>query len=795
MLSARLELSPAAQRKRRQRERERQQRQARSPVMFERHDWQQFISRAGLPSKAGCEPGDIPRLVLKELTDNALDEGAAVTQSYDPDTHTYRITDTGSGIAPEAVPRLFAVNRPLVSSKLKRLPLRGALGNGLRVVMGAVAAYEGSITVASRGRRQRLAVDRDTGLTRVEHARPYIGRGTTVEISLPIFTGDDDEQADVLQAIELAEKGQPSAGRARPEWFSPNDLHELLQAVADGTTVEDVVSEIFGIDIDNDRPARSLTPAETMALHAVLLRSRQGPSQRLGYIGDLYTDYTYRRETGTAPIEGARIPYVVEAYCKATQAVGDGSAGVELWINRSPCLAPIHAWSLPSALRVQGCTLDMQIAKAKKANYQIILSVIAPHLRISSDGKRPVLSFFRTGCDNAVRLATTAAYRLIARPPSRMSVKEAAYQVMQAAYRAVAANPGGDPPMLPVNARQLMYKARGEILRRTGREKFNDAYFTQTLVPQFIRDNPDLCANWDVIYDARGHLTEPHTYRSIGLGTLAVRQYVGERPRFGTASRFEINVMYPTSGPLNRYKNLLYIEKEGFDELIAAARIAERYDLAIASCKGMSVVAVRYLIDRIAPHIENVFVLHDFDVSGFSIAGTLTTDSDRYVFNNNVELIDLGLRLEDVEAESLESEKVSISRESMADHILTLQRHRATTADIDFLTGRDGNGTKRVELNAMGSAQFIAFIERKLEAHGVTKLIPDDDVLIQHARRLDEQRLVEALVEAERPRIIAEAQQTVLPDNLRALVEAFMDEQPDYPWDEALANLRGIRTR
>ena len=57
----------------------------------------------------------------------------------------YRITDHGPGIDPEDVPTFFAVNRPLLSSKLKRLPLRGMLGNGLRVVMGAVAAFDGQI--------------------------------------------------------------------------------------------------------------------------------------------------------------------------------------------------------------------------------------------------------------------------------------------------------------------------------------------------------------------------------------------------------------------------------------------------------------------------------------------------------------------------------------------------------------------------------------------------------------------------------------------------------------------------
>ena len=76
-----------------------------------------------------------------------------IERSVERRSSGYRVSDHGPGIDPADVPRLFAVNRPLLSSKLKRLPLRGMLGNGLRVVMGAVAAFDGTIIVTTRGRR------------------------------------------------------------------------------------------------------------------------------------------------------------------------------------------------------------------------------------------------------------------------------------------------------------------------------------------------------------------------------------------------------------------------------------------------------------------------------------------------------------------------------------------------------------------------------------------------------------------------------------------------------------------
>jgi hypothetical protein len=44
--------------------------------------------------------------------------------------------------------------------------------------------------------------------------------------------------------------------------------------------------------------------------------------------------------------------------------------------------------------------------------------------------------------------------------------------------------------------------------------------------------------------------------------------------------------LYPTLGPENRFSTLLYIEKEGFEPLLRAAGIPERFDCAIMSTKG-----------------------------------------------------------------------------------------------------------------------------------------------------------------------------------------------------------------
>jgi hypothetical protein len=95
-------------------------------------------------------------------------------------------------------------------------------------------------------------------------------------------------------------------------------------------------------------------------------------------------------------------------------------------------------------------------------------------------------------------------------------------------------------------------------------------------------------------------------------------------------------------------------------------------------------------------------------------------------------LIDLGLRLEDVEKMQLQSEPVEFEQIKHPGQKL-LDYGGITRDEIDFLVEvqvdyKQWRG-KRVELNAMTSAQFINRLEGKFDEHGVTKVIPDEKTL------------------------------------------------------------------
>jgi hypothetical protein len=259
----------------------------------------------------------------------------------------------------------------------------------------------------------------------------------------------------------------------------------------------------------------------------------------------------------------------------------------------------------------------------------------------------------------------------------RTTQKEAAWEVMQQAYMAASGN-----GTLPASARQIFYQARPKIMAMTEDKELAYGYFSQTLLPDYIEEHG---VDWNVVYDARGHFLEPHTNRRIGCGTIEVGNYLHamKEPSVVEAEFSGANI--DIVGPAGNLAAVLFCEKEGFNPLFKAVNLANRFDLMIISTKGVSVTAARRLIDDVCgDHDLPLFVLHDFDVAGFLVLGTLQRDTRRYQFMSAIEVVDLGLRLGDIA--DLEREPAAATRTSASMLRDQLSENGATAAEIGILT-------------------------------------------------------------------------------------------------------------
>jgi hypothetical protein len=192
--------------------------------------------------------------------------------------------------------------------------------------------------------------------------------------------------------------------------------------------------------------------------------------------------------------------------------------------------------------------------------------------------------------------------------------------------------------------------------------------------------------------------------------------------------------------PEYTFDKILYVEKEGELSKLKAAKLAERYDMAICSGKGQPTEAVRTLFEHAEGKDFQLFVFHDADLDGYNIARVMAEETRRMP-DYSVDVVDIGLTIEDAVEMGLAPEpfrrKKNISWEL---------RSRLSPMAREYLCQRDGyRGIygQRFELNAiLPDTRRIEYIERKLKENGVRdKVIPPEDALAERREKMYREKI------------------------------------------------------
>lgn len=311
-------------------------------VQYVREEWTLFRTLPTLCQKAGVSPEDLRRVVVKELADNALDASDAVTFEFE--NGWYLIQDDGPGIdgTPEEIAALYSLNRPLTSSKLERLPTRGALGNGLRVVVGAVYVSRGRLTVCTRNQRLHLTPQED-GTTAVHVEPATFPTGTRVEVWLgPDIPDDPNCLRDAHFAALMANGQAHYSGKTSPHWYDANTFFNLLDAYGDRPLRSFVADRLDGCSGAKagqicapfkGRSASSLTRDEAAALlQAAQTASTPVKPERLGHVGPRESlGRSYARGYWSLPVAGIVVPCVMEVWAEPVE-----QDTAFIFVNRTP---------------------------------------------------------------------------------------------------------------------------------------------------------------------------------------------------------------------------------------------------------------------------------------------------------------------------------------------------------------------------------------------------------------------------------------------------------------------------
>lgn len=778
-----------------------------------RQDWVAYTQAQTLCAEGGCSEDQLVRVAVKEITDNALDASPRGIEFSHHD-RTFTVQDFGAGLAADHVLRIFDITRESLSSKRWRMARRGALGNGTRVVMGVVSVSGGYLDVESCGVGQRLTIRAD-GVTIAEPFETDVFEGTRISLTVgPRLRFNVDQIVRFGTLCQSAIGSAFGGTKAVPAWFNFAALKELVRDARDKSAMEfakqfditpDAMASIKAIAsrttasellIDEDRLGAVCDLILTGQKGTRVLK-RMGRNARPGNYGYIETTFT---------LGGVSLPVYVEAWAQGVPVENRQASGEiicdTIFTNRTPALTTRKSGSVYDKIARFGIGGELiRIDLTGPCNFDVELAITAPELPLVSKSKDIDFGRFEGAIDAALTDALRKAYVSptgTVQPKEksqRWTIKSVVYSIIEDVYNTIAAHGIGAP------ARMIYYRCRPFILSRTGRKQVSQATFNACL-DSYLDDFPDLTKDWIILRDDRGHFHEPAGV-SIGIGTLSVSQYItrlGEGPAsFDVEPSFSIDTdagtMTASRNPAHRFSALIFVEKEGYTELIQKAGIANEFDVAFASTKGMPTEAVRRLVDALAFYGVKTFCLHDFDPAGLTIANTLSTSNDRYTFTNDLDFVDMGVRLIHAEALGLDSEPYTIGKKQDPHKLAKrLAGYGATPAEINMLVW-DG---RRVEIDAMTPQQLIDFIKSTLRDHGVKKVVPDAGTLAAYFKKeVVEQRLedaVEPLRKELQKRFDELAEEIAdedieIPDTLESRVREIIADNPATNWLAAVQHI------
>jgi hypothetical protein len=804
----------------------------------------EYFTEAELTKQMGTGKSMWGITLVKELIDNALD--AAETIGVNPsvtitvEQDSISIQDNGGGI-PESVIRDSLNFNVRVSDKNGYVsPSRGQQGNALMCVYAVPYVLNGDhahVEINSSGTRYDIDVSLDqivqAPVVKIDKSESgFVENGTFIKIHELNFASEQNRK-ELFYTIWLFTFCNPHAdfiyngdgksykfSRAGDQvkwtpamplvihWYSKEQFTSLIASTLHkkpDTTVNEFISQFDGL---------KASPKQKKVCDAAGIKSRDGLAQFAdnGRINeDLVEELLVAMRNNTREIKpnklGTLDPAHIEKKWGGSKVNHRSAKGYTEGLPYT--MSVFFQWS--DVLKYRGLDLCLnnsalidgyitffehttQAAKIYLGDpVKLFIHITYPQFEFMGRGKNQVtlpreMREKLTGMVEKVTAEFTKAKKKKEKeqdsdapkpkPPKWESQIDVAFEVMEQAYLKASTN-----NTLPAGFRQVYYAARPALLGRCNITKMGFNYF-RTLLRQFERENPETTKDWNVVYDARGELIEPHTGDRVSLGTVGVRRYieswngVSVSPG-GTFS--EPSITSPSlshSGPDGLYKHALFIEKEGFNELIHAAKIQERFGVALFSTKGVSTFAARDLIERLFADGVTIYVLHDFDSMGFTIARTLAEDTDCYQFKSAVNIVDIGLRLHDIDG--LEREPVVYKHRT--DPRIAMIENGITPEEANILVqgGRPGRWHgERVELNALSSGALVELIETRLTEHGVKKVVPDSKTLADAFRKIKAARAKEKALEKIMGKYLPEIQKELsrhveaevkAPDNLQELI-------------------------
>ncbi|TAF67739.1 MAG: hypothetical protein EAZ55_01595 [Cytophagales bacterium] len=773
-------------------------------IFFTQADWQLFLNINTLPQQAGVAKYLLTKLLAKELTDNALDASPDVTIEQEIDDHyntTLRFINKNKTFQgdDDTIAHLFSVKRPLTSSKRLRLPKRGALGNGLRVVVAIVYCLKGNLKISTSGRTLQL-IPQDDGTTTAIPIAPYEGTDTIIEVIIPenIFGTTSLDWAEKALKIN---QGTLYEGKTNAYWYDSDSFFSLCQTSPSYLTLLSFILLFEGINTNKAKQISQLFSSNTITntlnrqqAEQLLTQLRENsqplPPKKMGAVGTIpnFDAYYLQQASYELPTtqgnHNAQIPCIIEFFAQTSPDI----AQIQFFVNRTPIIGEVGISYLEKNISIFGCGLHLFTPCATLLKPPIVwVNVLTPYMPIVSNGKEPDLSVLNHFISEGItKISNQLRKKQLQANTNNFSISQEkipSQKQIVIEYLTQAINKASGEGQYRYSLRQLYYALRPIVITHTQKE-LKYAHFTQLITEYEYETGKDLQG---IYRDERGTLLHPHTHQEIRLGTKNIEKY---------------------QRPVYNFNKILYSEKEGFFEILKDTGFLERYDCALLTSKGFASRAARDVIDLLANTEEALtfFCIHDADLSGTLIYQALQ-GATKARPERKVNIINLGLEPWEGLKMGLEVEKLEKkSNKKAADYI---QKQPTEILPQDFINPQytQPNWEEwlqhyRIELNAMDTPTFLNWLEQKIQPYHTQKVIPDTQYLQTIATQTAENTLknqirtmilqklnIENQIEQELhqhlPELIAKIQQ----QNLQDAIAQALSENPTHNWLHSLQEI------
>ncbi|MEK7484087.1 MAG: hypothetical protein AABZ60_07130 [Planctomycetota bacterium] len=282
-----------------------------------------------------------------------------------------------------------------------------------------------------------------------------------------------------------------------------------------------------------------------------------------------------------------------------------------------------------------------------------------------------------------------------------------------------------------VFVRQVFYKLH-EILNHLYGIDLRSSdyqYLTQTLATQMIQQESQVAQR--LLFSVRGYFHHSFYDFDLPLGTKEIRDYASlthqNKILVSRSTQFDFEDRY-------LLKNILFIEKAGFNIVLEESGLTQELNLSILSTQGNNTRAGAMLLHYFQEQQLHLYSLTDYDFAGLKIHDSMSVNSPTY--SSISEIARIGLSLNEIHEMKLMPEVITYKKEYRKFEFFK----RLPAADQNFFTKEDTLGIRkfqRVELNALSNQQLIDLLRKKISEK---KVLPPDEIILK-AFEMDELEL------------------------------------------------------